>query len=112
MRKKPKTMGRRINAVKKWSGEMVSDVDGHVSSKRIITFMIVSAILISWGADLFFKMETKEFIFEGLMMIVLTGLGASMAEKFSLSRNRTGGKKWDHKYDNSHLNNHEDEVID
>lgn len=107
-------MGRRINSIKKWSGEMVCDVDGNVSSKRIITFIIVVAILISWGADLFFKMETKEFIFEGLMMIVLTGLGASMAEKFSLSRNRTGynDRKWNQKYDSSHISNEEDEVID
>lgn len=107
-------MGKRINAMKKWSGEMISDVDGNVSSKRVITFIVIAAILVSWYTDLFFKMETKEFIFEGLMMIVLAGLGTSMAEKFSLSRDRKtrDNNRWDHKYDSSHLDQEEDEVID
>lgn len=106
-------MGKRINAMKRWSGEMISDCDGNVSSKRIITFIVIAAILVSWYTDLFFKMETKEFIFEGLMMIVLAGLGTSMAEKFSLSRDRKAktSNRWDHKYDSSHLDQ-EDEVID
>jgi hypothetical protein len=107
-------MKRGIDSTKKWSGEMISDVDGNISSKRIITFIVVIAILISWGADLFFNMETKEFIFEGLMIIVLTGLGTSVAEKFSISRNRNAysDTKSNKKYDSSHIDDSVDEVID
>lgn len=96
---------------KKWSNELVSDVDGNVSSKRIVMFTVLIAILISWAFDLFYKMETKDYIFEGLMIIVLTSLGTAAAEKFSLSRNRSRHKESGPRYDDSHLDNHEDEVI-
>ena len=104
-------MGRRFDKFKKNAGQMVCDVDGNVSSKRIITFIVLAAVMTSWATDLFFKMETKEFIFEGLMIIILTGLGASTAEKFSLSRNRTRRNETRYKYDSSHLSD-ENEVID
>jgi len=96
---------------KKWSNELISDVDGNVSSKRIVMFIVLTAILISWASDLFYKMETKDYIFEGLMIIVLTSLGTAAAEKFSLSRERSRYRKSGPKYDNSHLENQEDEVI-
>jgi hypothetical protein len=105
-------MGKRIDAFKKRSSEIICDVDGNVSSKRVITFIVLVAVMTSWASDLFFKMETKEFIFEGLMIIILTGLGASTAEKFSLSRDRsTRRSERRYKYDSSHLCE-EQEVID
>ena len=105
-------MGRRFDKLKKNAGHMVCDVDGNVSSKRIITFIVLTAVMTSWVSDLFFNMETKEFIFEGLMIIILTGFGASTAEKFSLSRERSNKRNSDYnRYDNSHLFEYDD-VID
>ena len=66
---------------------MISDVDGSISSKRVVTFLFVGAILITWAANLFWAYQITEFIFEGLMYIVVVGLGVATAEKFS----RKGG---------------------
>ena len=62
---------------------MISDVDGSVSSKRVVTFLCVGAMLVTWGANLFAGLQITEFIFEGLMYIIIVGLGVATAEKFS-----------------------------
>jgi hypothetical protein len=46
---------------------MISDVDGSVSSKRVVTFLCVGAMLVTWAANLFWGFQITEFIFEGLM---------------------------------------------
>lgn len=106
-------MGKRFDSFKQWSGEAISDSDGNVSSKRIITFTVLTAVLVTWACDLFYRMESKEFIFEGLMMIVMTGLTTSVVEKFSLSRDRKTQKTENEqiKYDTSHLEEN-NEIID
>lgn len=62
---------------------MIADVDGSVSSKRVVTFLCVAAMLITWAANLFWGFQITEFIFEGLMYIIIVGLGVATAEKFS-----------------------------
>lgn len=62
---------------------MISDVDGSISSKRIVTFMCVVAMLITWAANLFWGLQITEFIFEGLLYIIVVGLGVATAEKFT-----------------------------
>jgi len=62
---------------------MISDVDGSVSSKRVVTFLCVGAMLVTWCANLFWGFQITEFIFEGLMYIIIVGLGVATAEKFS-----------------------------
>lgn len=62
---------------------MIADVDGSVSSKRVVTFLCVGAMLVTWGANLFWGFQITEFIFEGLMYIIIVGLGVATAEKFS-----------------------------
>lgn len=72
-----------LEQLKAGLSSMISDVDGSVSSKRIVTFLCVAAMLITWGANLFAGLQITEFIFEGLMYIVVIGLGVTTAEKFS-----------------------------
>jgi len=62
---------------------MISDVDGSVSSKRVVTFLCVGAMLVTWAANLFWGLQITEFIFEGLMYIIIVGLGVATAEKFT-----------------------------
>jgi len=63
--------------------DMLSDVDGHVSSKRIVVFLCTAALLISWGYNIQYGITVEEFIFDGLLYIVVVGLGVTTAEKFS-----------------------------
>lgn len=72
-----------LEQLKAGLSSMISDVDGSVSSKRIVTFLCVVAMLVTWGANLFAGLQITEFIFEGLMYIVVIGLGVATAEKFS-----------------------------
>lgn len=62
---------------------MLSDVDGEVSSKRVIMFLCTFALLISWGSNLWYGAKIEEFIFDGLLYVVAISLGATTAEKFS-----------------------------
>ena len=72
-----------LEQLKAGLSSMISDVDGSVSSKRIVTFLCVVAMLVTWGANLFAGLQITEFIFEGLMYIVVIGLGVATSEKFS-----------------------------
>jgi hypothetical protein len=63
--------------------DMISDVDGHVSSKRIVVFLCTAALLITWASNLWYGAAIEQFIFEGLLYIVVVGLGVTTAEKFS-----------------------------
>jgi hypothetical protein len=72
-----------LDKFKKALLSMISDVDGSVSSKRITTLLCVIAVLITWGVNLFGGIQPAEFVFEGLLYIVVVGLGVATAEKFS-----------------------------
>lgn len=63
--------------------EIVCGVDGEVSSKRIVMLLCTFAILITWGANLWYDTTIEQFIFDGIMYIIAVGLGATTAEKFS-----------------------------
>ena len=72
-----------IEQLKSGLSSMIADVDGSVSSKRVVTFLCVGAMLVTWAANLFWGFQITEFIFEGLMYIIIVGLGVATAEKFS-----------------------------
>lgn len=76
-----------LEQLKSGLSSMISDVDGSVSSKRVVTFLCVGAMLVTWAANLFWGFQITEFIFEGLMYIIIVGLGVATAEKFT----RKGG---------------------
>jgi hypothetical protein len=62
---------------------VIADVDGQISSKRLIVFLCTFALLITWASNLWWGAKLDEFIFEGLLYIVVVGLGVTAAEKFS-----------------------------
>jgi hypothetical protein len=62
---------------------MISDIDGHVSSKRMVVFLCIFALLISWAYNLWYGVKVEQFIFDGLLYIVAVGLGVTAAEKFT-----------------------------
>jgi len=72
-----------MEQLKSGLASMIADSDGAVSSKRVVTFLCVFAMLITWCANLFWGFLPAEFIFEGLMYIIIVGLGVATAEKFS-----------------------------
>ena len=72
-----------MDQLKAGLSSMISDVDGSVSSKRVVTFLCVGAMLVTWAANLFWGFQITEFIFEGLMYIIIVGLGVATAEKFT-----------------------------
>lgn len=74
---------KMVDNTMKFLKDMMSDVDGHVSSKRIVVFLCTAALLISWAYNLKYGVKVEEFIFEGLLYVVVVGLGVTTAEKFS-----------------------------
>lgn len=67
----------------KHTKEALSDVDGSLSSKRILTFLAFACLFISFFANLFFNFEVSEHLSDNMMWIILGGLGFIGAEKFS-----------------------------
>lgn len=68
----------RINIL----SEAVKNDDGQTSMRRIVTFttmMLLYGIVI---LDIFTDFKVSEFIFDGLLIIVLGGLGSIASEKF------------------------------
>ena len=58
-------------------------IDGSWSSRRIITFLAFVFCSIAFFADLFWSCTINAAMFEGMMYIVLGGLGFTVSEKFA-----------------------------
>lgn len=63
--------------------EAIKDNQGLHSSKRIVTLSAFLMICLAFLVDLFSPYTLSEFIFDGLMWIVVAGLGFISSEKFS-----------------------------
>ena len=71
-----------------WMSSMLSDsVNGSISSKRVITFLAFLMCGIAFMVDLFTDLETKPYLFDSMMYIVIAGLGFTASEKFA-SKNK------------------------
>lgn len=60
--------------------------DGHngtLSSKRVVTFLAFLLCAVAFVANLFWNFEVKEFMFESMIYLAMTGLGVTVAEKFA-----------------------------
>lgn len=68
--------------------EVFSDVDGELSSKRVITFIAFVILMVTWFSNLFFDFTFDDKIIDPFTYIVLGGLGTIVSEKFSNSINR------------------------
>ena len=63
---------------------MISDgIDGSVSSKRVVTLIALSLVVLAFILNLFWGFTVEEYMYNSMMVIVLGGLGTTVAEKFS-----------------------------
>lgn len=69
--------------------EILKDTDGLPSSKRLVTLFCTLLIGIGFIGNLFWDFNIDQFIFDGVMYIVIAGLGISGAEKFASKTNTT-----------------------
>jgi len=58
-------------------------LDGHISSKRLITLVSFLCIVIAFMVNVFMSIPLEEHIFDGMLYLVMSGMGFSSFEKFS-----------------------------
>lgn len=67
-----------------WFHSMLSDgEDDGISSKRAVTFAAFVMCAMAFVGDLFWNLDVKEYVFEGMMVIAIAGLGFTASEKFA-----------------------------
>jgi len=63
---------------------MLADgVNGSVSSKRVVTLIAMFLLVLAFILNLFWGFTVEEYMYNSMMVIVLGGLGTTVAEKFS-----------------------------
>jgi len=62
---------------------MLTDIDGDISSKRVITFLAFLLCSVAFISNIFWKYEVDSKLFEDMMYIVVAGLGFTASEKFT-----------------------------
>jgi hypothetical protein len=63
---------------------MLADgVNGSVSSKRVITVIATFLVSLAFVLNMFWGLTVEKFMYDSMMMIVIAGLGTTVAEKFS-----------------------------
>lgn len=61
--------------------EIFTDADGCYSSKRTTVAIATVLFVVAFFADLMFDQTITQFIFDGVMWIILGGLGLTLGEK-------------------------------
>ena len=68
----------------KWYHTMLTDgTDDGISSKRVVTLLAFILCSVAFVANLFWNLDVKDSIFEGMMYIAIAGLGFTASEKFT-----------------------------
>ena len=62
---------------------MFKGVKDEVSSKRVITFLAFLWVSIAFLVNVFMEVPLEEHIFDGMLYLVISGMGLSAFEKFS-----------------------------
>jgi len=62
--------------------------DDTLSSKRVVTFLAFILCAIAFIANLFWKYQVEEFMFESMVYLAMTGLGVTVAERFAPKGNK------------------------
>ena len=62
---------------------MLTDINGDISSKRVITFLAFLLCSVAFISNIFWKYEVDSKLFEDMMYIVVAGLGFTATEKFA-----------------------------
>lgn len=68
--------------------------DGDVSMKRFVSLVGFTLMAIAFTINIFKEVKLKEFIWDGMLWVVLGGLGLTVAEKFNY-KNKTNVTKDD-----------------
>jgi hypothetical protein len=68
--------------------EAVKNDEGQTSMRRIVTFLTMMLMYGIVIMDIFTDYKISEFIFDGLLILLLGGLGSIASEKFVLKKNR------------------------
>lgn len=68
---------------------MISDGNnGSISSKRVITFLATFLVSLAFLLNMFLKLTVEQYMYDSMMMIVIAGLGTTVAEKFAPKANK------------------------
>lgn len=65
------------------NNNFLHDVKGNRSSKRLITFIAFTLVSVAFGVNVFKELPLEEYVWDGMVGIVMVGLGATAAEHFS-----------------------------
>lgn len=57
--------------------------NGTLSSRRVVTFLAFLLCAVAFVSNLFWGFEVKQFMFESMIYLAMTGLGVTVAEKFA-----------------------------
>ena len=63
--------------------EMLSCNKGQISSKRVMSFLSFTWISIAFLANVFVAIPLEEHIFDGMLYLIMVGMGFTSFEKFS-----------------------------
>jgi len=75
--------------LKHYLSAIFQDIDGMPSSKRIITAFFSILLGVGFLANLFWKYQPSDFVFNAVAYIVMAGLGVTGAEKFAPRHNQS-----------------------
>jgi len=62
--------------------------NGSLSSRRLVTLAAFILCSIAFLANLFFNYSVDQYMFDGMMYIVIAGLGVIVTEKFATKTER------------------------
>lgn len=62
--------------------------DDTISSKRVITFLAFLLCGVAFISNLFWHFEIKQFMYESMIYLAMTGLGVTVAERFAPKTNK------------------------
>jgi hypothetical protein len=68
--------------------EIMSDINGNLSSKRLVTIISLALIAAGYIANLVYGKVVDENMFNSIMYIVIAGLGFTGAEQFAPARSQ------------------------
>jgi len=63
--------------------DIMSDINGNLSSKRVIMFIAMTLIIIGYMSNLIWGKTVDQNMFNSVMYIVVAGLGFTGAEQFA-----------------------------
>jgi len=66
-----------------WLSSALKGLDGHVSSKRLVTLSAFFCIVIAFMCNVFMEIPLQEHIYDGMLYLVMAGMGFSSFERFS-----------------------------